>query len=107
MELLQTYEKNPDRTYLGFIFEKTSEAGPSEAGPSEAGPSEAGPSEAGPSETGTSEGMYTYKVYIAETKMLTKVQSPKEVNNYTTVYFSAHLFLDEAKMSKKIRLQII
>ena len=93
MELLQTYEKNPDRAYLGFIFEKTSEAGTT--------------SEAGPSEAGPSEGMYTYKVYIAETKMLTKVQSPKEVSNYTTVYFSAHLFLDEAKMSKKIRLQII
>ena len=81
MQLLHTYTQWPDRTYLGFIFEK---AGAKSAA-----------------------GLYKYKVYIAETKMLTTVKSHKDVSNYSTVYFSAHLFLDEAKMTKKIRLQLL
>jgi exoribonuclease R len=78
MELLTMYEKQPDRTYMGIIFNKTSK-----------------------------NDVYKYTVYIQETKMLTTVKSQKEFNNFTTAYFSAHLFLDEAKMTKKIRLQII
>jgi hypothetical protein len=80
MELLQTYEKQPDRTYTGILFNRT--------------------------EMNT-KGQYKYTVYIAETKMLTTVKSTKEFNNFTTKHFSAHLFLDEAKMTKKIRLQIL
>ena len=78
MELLAMYEKQPDRTYTGIVFNKTIE-----------------------------KDIYNYKVYIHETRMLTSVISFKEINNFTTKYFSAHLFLDEAKMTKKIRLQML
>jgi exoribonuclease R len=79
LELLDTFEKNPERTYMGFIFERTQ----------------------------VEPQLYKYKVYLAETKWLTSVYSPKELKNNTTVYVSAHLFLDEAKMTKKIRLQMV
>jgi hypothetical protein len=110
MELLHTYEKNPDRTYQGIVFQMASKAGASEVGASEVGSSKAGSSEAGSSEAGSSEAgsnLYKYKIYIPETKMLTSLRSTKEINNYTTVNVSAHLFLDEAKMTKKIRLQLL
>jgi hypothetical protein len=51
--------------------------------------------------------MHKYKVYLAETKWLTSVCSPTELKINTIVHLSAHLFLDEAKMTKKIRLQIV
>ena len=78
MELLNTYAKQPDRIYMGLVFHMTKV-----------------------------NDLFKYNVYIAETKMLTSVQSSKEINNLTTNYFSAHLFLDESKMTKKIRLQIL
>jgi exoribonuclease R len=78
MELLQTYEKEPNRTYTGIVFNRTEI---------------------------NAKGQYNYNVYIAETKMLTTVRSTSEITNFTTKHFSAHLFLDEAKMTKKIRLQ--
>ena len=80
MELLQTYEKQPNRTYTGILFNRT--------------------------EINT-KAQYKYNVYITETKMLTTVRIHEEFNNFTTKYFSAHLFLDEAKMTKKIRLQLL
>jgi exoribonuclease R len=80
MELLNIYTKQPERTFTGVLFNRTEI---------------------------NAKGQYKYNVYIAETKVLTTVRSPKEFNNYTTTHFSAHLFLDEAKMTKKIRLQII
>jgi exoribonuclease R len=79
IELLQTYEKQPDRTYTGILFNRTEI---------------------------NAKGQYNYNVYIAETKMLTMVRSTSEFNNFTTKHFSAHLFMDEAKMTKKIRLQL-
>jgi exoribonuclease R len=80
MELLQTYEKNPDRTYMGLLFNKTQEL---------------------------DKALFKYKVYIAETKMLTSIFSTEDIAEFTSAYFSAHLFLDEAKMTKKIRLQML
>ena len=80
MELLSTYEKKEDRAYPGFLFQR------SEA---------------------MEKGLYKYRAYIPETKMVTSVLSPKAYKNYAAVHFSAHLFLDEAKMTKKIRLQIM
>jgi exoribonuclease R len=80
LALLHTYEKQPDRTYTGILFNRTEI---------------------------TAKGQYKYNVYIAETKMLTTVRSTSEFNNFTTKHFSAHLFLDEAKMTKKIRLQLL
>jgi exoribonuclease R len=78
MELLDTFEKNPERTYMGFIFDYQMH-----------------------------NKMHKYKVYLAETKWLTSVCSPTELKINTIVHLSAHLFLDEAKMTKKIRLQIV
>ena len=80
MELLKTYEKNPDRTYMGLLFNKTQEL---------------------------DKALFKYKVYIAETKMLTSIFTAEDIAEFTSAYFSAHLFLDEAKMTKKIRLQMI
>jgi exoribonuclease R len=80
MEMLNIYTKQPERTYTGILFNRTEI---------------------------NAKGQYKYNVYIAETKVLTTVKSPKEFNNFTTTHFSAHLFLDEAKMTKKIRLQLV
>ena len=81
-ELLKVYKNNKDQDYIGFVF--------------------------APAErliNGTVS--YKYKVYIPETKLFTSVVSNKKLKEYTSVYFSAHLFLDETKMTKKIRLQIV
>lgn len=79
MELMTLYEKNPGCIYNGVVFQRSDEA----------------------------KGLYKYRAYIPETKMLTSVFSMTEYKNYAEVNFSAHLFLDEAKMTKKIRLQIL
>jgi exoribonuclease R len=84
MELLDTYEKNPDRTYLGIVFNKTQGSGRD------------------------NKALFKYKVYLPETKMLTSITIDKnDIADFTETYFSAHLFLDETKMTKKIRLQMI
>ena len=80
MALLEAYEKKKDQLYRGIVFQKT---------------------------TCTSPVLYKYQAYIPETKMLTTVYSAKEYKNYATVNFSVHLFLDEAKMTKKVRLQVL
>jgi hypothetical protein len=80
MALLEAYEKKKDQLYRGIVFQKT---------------------------TCNSPALYKYQAYIPETKMLTTVYSAKEYKNYATVNFSVHLFLDEAKMTKKIRLEVL
>ena len=50
---------------------------------------------------------YKYRVYIAELKLLTSVISEKNLENYSPVNLTTHLFLEEAKMAKKIRLQLL
>ena len=81
MELLEAYEKKQDRIYTGIVFQKSACV--------------------------RSPMLYKYQAYIPETKMLTAVYSAKEYKNYATVNFSVHLFLDEAKMTKKVRLQVL
>lgn len=89
IEVLQAYQKNPERIYVGIVFNKR----------------------ACVSSTACASNMYQYSVYIPETKVLTTVKGPNIVGpnivdtGTSTVYLSAHLFLDEAKMTKKIRLQ--
>jgi hypothetical protein len=51
--------------------------------------------------------LYKYRVYIYYIKLLTNVYSTKKVENYTTMNFTIHLFLDEVNMTKKIRLQML
>jgi exoribonuclease R len=82
MELLNVYEKKKEQTYTGFVFMPTEVL-----------------------VNGII--LYKYKAYISELKLLTSVITPKAVNNYAAVNFSVHLFLDEAKMCKKIRLQLL
>jgi len=82
IELLAAYEKKPEQTYMGMVFHKT---------------------EVILKKTP----MFKYRAYIPEIKLLTSVLSSKELKNYCKVNFSVHLFLDEAKMTKKIRLQLI
>ena len=47
------------------------------------------------------------RIYIPELKLLTKLKSAKELPMYSLVECTVHLFLDEVKMSKKVRLQIL
>ena len=85
IEVLEAYQKNPERIYMGVVFNKTT----------------------------LDASLYKYSVYIPETKVLTTVKGPNVVGpnvvgtGTATVYLSAHLFLDEAKMTKKIRLQFL
>jgi exoribonuclease R len=76
--LLQLYQKNHQQIYRGFVFGRTITAN-----------------------------FFKYKVYLPAIKLLTTVYSPKEVNNYIFADFTVHWFLDEIKMSKKIRLQML
>jgi exoribonuclease R len=83
IELLNVYEKNREKIYSGIVFaQQLSLAGEEKVA-------------------------YKYKLYIPETKLLTTIISNKVMKDYTDVYCSAHLFLDEAKMAKKIRLQLL
>jgi exoribonuclease R len=87
MELLEDYAKNKQQIYTGIVFAKRLEENASAPDNASA--------------------LYKYKVYIPDTKLLTTVKSSKNLNDYTTAHFSTHLFLDEAKMTKKIRLQML
>lgn len=48
-----------------------------------------------------------YKVYIPELKLITTIFSNQEITNYSLAKFTSHLFMDEMKMTKKVRLQLI
>lgn len=51
--------------------------------------------------------MFKYSVYIKRIKYLSNILSDKELIDYSIHDFSIHRFLDEAKMYKKIRLQLL
>lgn len=51
--------------------------------------------------------MFKYKIYIEKLKLISTIKSSKEYIDYSTVDVSIHQFLDEVKMYKKIRLQLI
>ena len=48
---------------------------------------------------------YTYNVYIPEYKMVSTFKTDELVENYSTMMFTLHLFMDEANLKQKIRLQ--
>jgi exoribonuclease R len=83
MEMFEVYEQNENQLYTGIVFAKTAVAAV------------------------TGEKTYKYKAYIKSLKLLTSLISTKNLPDYSTVDFSVHLFHDEAKMSKKIRLQLL
>jgi exoribonuclease R len=50
---------------------------------------------------------FSYMVYIPELKIVSRVNTVEDIENYSMKQFTTHLFMDEAKLKKKIRLQII
>ena len=48
---------------------------------------------------------YTYNVYIPDYKMVSTFKTDEVVENYSIMMFTLHLFMDEANLKQKIRLQ--
>ena len=94
--LLNMYEKShiKDEMYIGVVIGAAPHRG-------------SAPTTPFPTASGSGGALYKYRVYIAQLKLLTNVYSAKKVDNYSTMYFTVHLFLDEAKMTKKVRLQMV
>jgi hypothetical protein len=53
------------------------------------------------------DGIYTYMVYLDELKLLSRITTINNFENYSRVSCKLYLFEDEDKIKKKIRLQII
>jgi len=86
INIMKTYEEGKNNNiYFGTIFDKT------------------------PIEKKSNEEkqMYKYKIYVEKLKLISSIKSIKEYIEYQTVDVSIHQFLDEEKMYKKIRLQLI
>ena len=86
INIMKTYEEGKNNNiYFGTIFDKT------------------------PIEKKSNEEkqMYKYKIYVEKLKLISSIKSSKEYIEYQTVDVSIHQFLDEEKMYKKIRLQLI
>lgn len=75
--LLALYLREPKGNYTAFLFNKTEEE------------------------------MYKFSVYIPALKMVSTIKTTLNLNNYTTVVVSGHLFMTEDNIMKKIRLQIV
>lgn len=80
VELLHIYTQNSSQIYSGIVFARTE---------------------------CSLNSLFKYKVYIQSIKLLTSVYSVKKVDNYSMMNFTVHWFLDEMKMNKKIRLQML
>ena len=50
---------------------------------------------------------FGYMVYIPELKIVSRIATEYDYDNYSMMQFTTHLFMDEAKLNKKIRLQIV
>ena len=53
------------------------------------------------------DGLYQYMVFIPELKMTSKLTIRNDVANYTCNKFNLHLFTDQDRLKKKIRIQIL
>jgi hypothetical protein len=53
------------------------------------------------------DGTFHYMVYLEELKLLSRIATSVEVNNYSKNKFKMYLFEDEDKVKRKIRLQIL
>jgi len=80
--LLALYLREPKGNYTAFLFNKTEEIKQSTK-------------------------MYKFSVYIPVLKMVSTIKTTLNLNNYTTVVVSGHLFMAEDNIMKKIRLQIV
>lgn len=52
------------------------------------------------------DGLYKFAVYIPALKMVSTIKTTQKFDNYRTVVVSAHSFMDEENVMKKIRVQI-
>lgn len=52
-------------------------------------------------------GLYMYMIYLEDLKLLTRITTINNIDNYTTISCKLYLFEDEDKIKKKIRVQII
>ena len=104
--LLSTYEKNPhnDEMYTGVVLGAAPHRG---AAPTTPDRGSAPTTPCTDTCTAGAAALYKYRVYIAQLKLLTNVYSPKKVDNYSTMNFTIHLFLDEANMTKKVQLHMV
>ena len=50
---------------------------------------------------------FSYMVYITELKIVSRITIRDDIENYSMKKFTTHLFMDEAKLKQKIRLQIV
>ena len=50
---------------------------------------------------------FSYMVYIPKLKIVSRITTIDDFENYSMKQFTPHLFMDEAKLKKKIRLQIV
>ena len=82
MELMNEYEKNNNKVHSGIVFSKTTI-----------------------SVKGVD--MFKYRVYIKLLNLLSNVVTTKDIKDYSTAEFSVNSFMDEIKMTKKLRLQML
>ena len=113
--LLSTYEKNPhnDEMYTGVVLGAAPHRGAAPTTPDRGAAPTTPDRGAAPTTpctdtcTAGAAPLYKYRVYISQLKLLTNVYSPKKVDNYSTMNFTIHLFLDEANMTKKVQLHMV
>jgi hypothetical protein len=81
-ELLTMYVKNPsllEKTYQGYVFDKICR----------------------------NDKLYQYMVYLPDIKMVSKLTSRIEMDEYAECQFNLFLFKDEANMTQKIKLSML
>ena len=55
----------------------------------------------------TAVGRFTYMIFIEKLKLLTRLKTDIDYDNYTIQHVRLFLFMDENSLKKKIRLQIL
>ena len=53
------------------------------------------------------DGLYQYMVFLPDLKMTSKITIRDDVENYVNCKFNIHIFTDQDRLKKKIRLQIL
>jgi hypothetical protein len=51
--------------------------------------------------------LFSYMVYLENIKLLSRITTREDIENYSSVNFKLFLFEDENKIKKKIRLHIV
>jgi len=53
------------------------------------------------------DGLYQYIVFIPELRLTTRITNRADVENYGSRKFNLHIFFDEDRLKKKIRIQLL